>query len=327
VAYAESPEEARVTRLDMRVRLVGRLVRRQSSVATHSEAEIIAMRQQTPDNAVTRWLLGTVARGTDVIDRFLPGPAGDIPVRIYRPAAGGPGALPLIMYCHGGGFVLGDLRMGDWLCSSVAVRVKAVVVSMGYRLAPEHPFPAAVEDSYAALCWAAANTAELGVGGPLAVMGESAGGNLSAALCLRARERGGPAISHQTLLYPATDLTAPTPAAAVKHDPPFLSVAEMAAYYRMYLGTAGDPANPLASPLLAADHTALPAALIVVAEQDLLRDQGLRYAAALRDAGVPVRTIDYPGMPHGFLNFPNLCRAAPRAIAEICAEQAAALTG
>jgi len=155
-------------------------------------------------------------------------------------------------------------------------------------------------------------------------MGESAGGNLSAVTCLIARDRGGPAISHQALIYPATDMTKGAPASA---DPsaPFLSAAEISAYKRLYLGPDGDPANPWASPLLAADHAGLPPALIQVGEYDPLRDDGVRYAAALRAAGVPVRFTEYVGMPHGFVNFPGLSRAAHQALAEVCAEQAAAL--
>ncbi len=157
------------------------------------------------------------------------------------------------------------------------------------------------------------------------MMGESAGGNLSAVVCLLARDRGGPVISHQALIYPATDMTAhdrpAEPAAAL----PFLSQDEMTAYRRMYLGPDGDPANPMASPLLADDHGKLPPALIQVAEHDPLRPEGVRYAAALRAAGVPVRLTTYVGMPHGFLNFPGLSRSAPQALAELCAEQAAAL--
>ena len=213
--------------------------------------------------------------------------------------------------------------MGNWMCGLVAASVGAVVVSVDYRLAPEHVFPAAVEDCYAALAWAAGSAAELGATGRIGVMGESAGGNLAAVTCLIARDRGGPVISHQALMYPATDMTTGAPATA---DPsaPFLSAAEISAYRRLYLGPDGDPANPWASPLLA-DHAALPPALIQVGEHDPLRDNVVRYAEALRAAGVPVRFTEYVGMPHGFVNFPGLSRAAHQAMAEVCAEQSAAL--
>jgi acetyl esterase/lipase len=315
--------------IDRRVRAWAWLVQRQGSVGTKSDADIIAMQSRhMPSNGFTNRMFGAVVPGTAVRDLSLSGPGGDLPVRVYRPAAADSGPRPLILYVHGGGFVFGDLRMGDWMCSSVAVTVGAVVVSVDYRLAPAHPFPAAVEDCYAALTWAAGNAADLGATPAgeatalrVGVMGESAGGNLSAVLCLLARDRGGPGISHQALLYPATDMTRTSPAAA--HSL-IISEPDMLAFRRLYLGAA-DPANPLASPLLAADHSGLPPALIQVAEHDPLRDDGVRYAAALRSAGVPVRFTEYVGMPHGYLNFPGVCRSARQAMAEICAEQTAAL--
>jgi acetyl esterase len=308
--------------IDRRVRLWDWLVRRQGSIASRSEAEVIALQaRHTPDNAFTNRIFGTVAPGTAVNDRAIPGPAGDLTVRIYRPGRDGSGRRPLIVHFHGGGFVFGDLRLDDWLCSHVALTVGAVVVSADYRLAPRHRFPAAVDDCYAALVWAAENAAGLEADGPIGVMGESAGGNLSAVMCLLARDRGGPAIAHQALLYPATDMTkehAATVKALIIPEP------EMRAYRKHYLGDA-DPSDPRVSPLLAADHSRLPPALIQVAEHDPLREDGARYAAALRAAGVPVRFTEYVGMPHGYLNFPGLCRSAPQALAEICAEQTAAL--
>jgi acetyl esterase/lipase len=315
-----------MTRIDPRLRVWGWLTRRMVPIATMSDADVIALQaRQVPVNAVTNWLFGTVPAGVDVTDRAVPGPAGDLKVRVYRPAAVGDGAAsrPLVVYFHGGGFALGGLYMGDWLCGSVAARVGAVVVSVDYRLAPSHVFPAAVEDCYAAVTWAAGNAAELGATGRIGVMGESAGGNLAAVTCLIARERGGPAISHQALTYPATDMTEGRPPSG-NPSAPFLSHAEIVAYKRLYFGQKPDFANPWASPLLA-DHAGLPPALIQVAEHDPLRADGARYAEALRAAGVPVRFTEYVGMTHGFVNFPGLSRAAHQAMAEICAEQSAAL--
>jgi acetyl esterase len=315
--------------MELRVRVWGWLTRRQASVASKSEDQVIALqRRQMPDSTVTNWIFGSLVPGAEKSDRTIPGPAGDIPVRVYRPKgaiATADAPRPLIVYYHGGGFVFGFLRMGDWLCSSVATKVGAIVVSVDYRLAPLHRFPAAVEDCYAALEWTAANAAELGSapGAPLAVMGESAGGTLSAVMCLLARDRGGPAISHQALIYPATDMTAPRPPELA--NAPFLSAGEMTAYRRLYLGPDGDPANPWASPLLADEHTGLPPALIQVAEHDPLRADGARYAQALSAAGVPVRYTEYVGVPHGFVNFPGLSRGAAQALAEICAAQKAEL--
>jgi len=308
--------------IDRRLRAFAWMVRRQGSIAGKSEAEVIAWQaRHMPDNAVTGFIFGKTAPGITTSDRVIPGPGGDIAVRVYRP--GGSGARPLVVYFHGGGFVLGELRMGDWLCSQVARNTGAVVVSVDYRLAPRHRFPAAVDDCYAAAAWAAENAVSLGAGGPVGVMGESAGGNLAAVTCLLARDRGGPVIRHQVLIYPPTDMTSVPPATATT---PFLTAPEMRAYRAHYLDGA-DAADPRLSPLLAKDHGQLPPALIQVGEHDPLRDDGVRYAGVLQAAGVPVRLTEYVGVPHGFLNFPGLCRLAPQALAEICAEQKAALTG
>ena len=315
-----------MTRIDPRLRAWGWLTRRLAPIGTMSDAEVIAVQTRpVPVNPVTKWLFGAVPPGVGMADRSVSGPGGELRVRVYRPPAveGGAGAdRPLVLYFHGGGFALGSLDMGNWICGTVAANVGAVVVSVDYRLAPSNVFPAAVEDCYAALAWAADNAAELGATGPIGVMGESAGGNLSAVCCLIARDRGGPVISHQALIYPATDMTKESTA-----DPstPFLSPAEIRAYKRLYLGATGDPADPWVSPLLATDHTGLPPALIQVAEHDPLHDDGVRYAETLRAAGVPVRFTEYVGVPHGFVNFPGLSRTAHQAMAEVCAEQAAAL--
>jgi acetyl esterase/lipase len=314
--------------IDRRLRLWAWMVRRQASIASKSEAEVIALQSRhVPGSAVFNLILGKAAPGTEVTNRTIPGPGGELTVRVYHARRAAAGVRPLIVYFHGGGFVLGEPRLGDWLCSNVAESVGAVVVSVDYRLAPRHRFPAAVDDCYAAVLWAADNAAALGVGGgdgadvSIGVMGESAGGNLSAVTCLLARDRGGPPISHQVLIYPPTDMTAAHPATATT---PFLPAAEMRAYRGYYLADS-DPRDPRVSPLLAEDHSKLPPALIQVGEHDPLRDDGVRYAAALRAAGVPVRLTEYVGMPHGFLNFPGLCRIAPQALAEICTEQRAAL--
>lgn len=315
-----------MARISRRLLVWGWFTRRQVAVATMSEADIIAVQsRKIPVNAVTRWLFGALPPGVEATDRTVPAADRQIPVRVYRPAGAAPAdGRPLVVYFHGGGFVFGSVAMGDWICGTVADQVGAVVVSVGYRLAPAHRFPAAVEDCYAALAWAAGNLAELGAAGPVGVMGESAGGCLSAVMCLLARERGGPAIAHQALIYPVTDMTDDRTAA--RRDMPFLSAAEMTAYKRHYLGPDGDQAHPWVSPLLAADHAGLPPALIQVAEHDPLRSDGLRYAAALRAAGVAVRFTEYVGVPHGFVNFPGLSSAAHQAMNEVVAAQRETLT-
>jgi acetyl esterase/lipase len=310
--------------IDRRLRVWAWITQRQIAATLQGEDAVIALQARAfPDNAMTSFIFGSTRSGVAVSDRTIPGPGGDLLVRVYTPGPGA-GSRPLVLNFHGGGFVLGALRMSDWLCSNVAATVGAVVVSVDYRLAPVNRFPAAVDDCYAALTWAAGNAAAIGAGGPIGVMGESAGGTLAAVVCLLARDRGGPALSHQTLLYPATDLTRVAPPPSSGEKPLFLSVPEMQAYRRYYLGDA-DPADFRASPLLAPSHAGLPPALIQVGEHDPLRADGVRYAEVLRAAGVPARLTEYVGMPHGFLNFPGLCRLAPQALAEITAEQRAVL--
>ena len=308
-----------MTRLDRRVRALGFILSR-ASLSGKSDADLVQMqRRALGHNVVTDLLFGSVADGVDVTDRRSTGPAGEVPVRVYRRATEKAGR-PLVMYFHGGGWVFGSLDMGDYVCSNIASRVDAVVVSVEYRLAPLYRFPAGLEDCFAALVWATSHATELGADGSrVGVVGESAGGNLAAAVCLMARERSGPHIRHQALIYPAIDLTLSS-ASILAHDrEPILSAADMGEMRDRYLGDQ-DPRHPHASPIFAKDHSGLPPALIQVAEHDPLRDDGIRYAEVLNRSDVPVRFTDYVGMPHGYLNFPLLCRAAPQALAELCQE-------
>jgi acetyl esterase len=252
-----------------------------------------------------------------------------VPVRIYR-SAHQPAGSPVVVYFHGGGWTLGALDHSDWLSSQVCLGVGAVVVSVDYRLAPLHRFPTAVQDSLAAVTWVAEHAGELDAdGGRIAVMGDSAGGNLAAVVSQVLRDRGAPAIAHQALLYPATDLRTPEhfdTAAPARTDWPILSSAIMVTFRDQYLGPDGDADSPMASPILAEDLTGLPPALIQVAEYDPLRDDGIRYARALQHAGNQVRLTEYVGMPHGYFSFPMVIRGSVRqALAEVCAEQRLAL--
>ncbi|MFE6692092.1 alpha/beta hydrolase [Streptomyces sp. NPDC057743] len=242
--------------------------------------------------------------GATSVDRTVPGPpdAPALPVRIYRPNAPAAGPRPLVVFCHGGGWVLCDLDTHDGLCRQLARRAGAVVVSVEYRRAPEDRFPAAAEDAYAATRWAVGHAAELGCDAArVAIAGDSSGGNLAAAVALMARDRTGPPLAAQVLLYPALDHRLAGRSAADYATGFFHTTAHMRWYWEQYLGPDGDPTHPYAAPGRAADLAGLPPALLVLPECDPLRDEGRAYGRALRRAGVPARVDEYPGAFHGFL--------------------------
>jgi acetyl esterase len=253
-----------------------------------------------------------------VEDRTLPGPAGTIPVRLYTPAIRGP--LPVFVYLHGGGWVLGDIEGSDGFCRTFCNAAQCIVMSVGYRLAPENPFPAAVEDSYHAVLWASENAA--GFGGDatrLAVGGDSAGGNLTAVVTLIARDRGQPALKYQLLIYPVTDAACDAPSYSENADGYFLTRDAMQWFWGHYIGKEVHRSNPLVSPLRAISLKGLPPALVITAEYDPLRDEGEAYAERLRAAGVPVQLTRYDGMIHGFFMMGGVLDQGRRAL-----EQAAA---
>ncbi len=236
------------------------------------------------------------------------GPDGPLTLRHYRPTAEPAPPGPALLYLYGGGWALGSLETGDPICRSLANATGAAVLAVGYRHAPEHRFPAAVHDCYAALDWIARNAPRLGVDPErIAVGGDSAGGNLAAALTLLARDRGGPAIVHQLLIYPNTDHRAvPDGPTADGEDPALFNRHSVAWYWSHYLADPADAADPLASPLRARDHAGLPPATVITAEYDPLCEEGEQYATALHAAGVPVTLRRYPGMPHGFFAMPGV---------------------
>lgn len=282
-----------------------------------------ARERRLSHNVVTSRVFGPMPRGVFVTDRVAHTDAGPTPVRLYRPHTAR--ALPVVVNFHGGGGTLGNLDQSDWLCAHVASRVGALVVSVDYRLAPEHPYPAGRDDGYAALTWAAREAATLGARPDrLAVMGDSAGGNLAAVCCLLARE-GGPVIDAQVLLYPVLDLTFARASVARHANGPVLTRADMEVFRAHYLGEDGDPTDPLCSPLFAPDVDDLPPALVVTAGVDPLHDDGVDYARRLEAAGVPVRHTDHPRAVHGFLSFPGVCRASATALDDVCAELTARL--
>jgi acetyl esterase len=253
-----------------------------------------------------------------VEDRSIPGPGGPVPVRIYTPSGRGP--LPLLVYFHGGGWVLGGLDTHDSVCRELAHGAGAVVVSVDYRLAPEHKFPAAADDCYAAVVWAAAHATELGADPTrIAIAGDSAGGNLTCVTALQARDRNGPRLCFQLPVYPVTNHSLDTPSYRENATGYLLETDAMAWFWGHYLATDADGAHPYASPLRAASLDGLPPALVITAEFDPLRDEGEAYAKRLEKAGVPTQLRRFDGMIHGFFGMSAIMDKAKAALAESCA--------
>jgi acetyl esterase len=258
---------------------------------------------------------GTPEPVAEVVDDTVPGPGGALPIRIYRASAARP--APVLVYFFGGGWTLGTIDTSDGICRALTNAVGCTVVSVGYRLAPEHRFPSAVHDCYAATAWIAEHADEVGVDPTrIAVGGDSAGGNLAAAVTLLAKQHGGPAIAHQLLVYPNTDHGSDTPSVRENTDPLLFNSTSVDWYWRHYLDSPEDGANPLASPLRAPDVSGLPPATVITAEYDPLRDQGEQYANRLSAAGVPVSLTRYPGMVHGFFAMSGILDGGAKAVAQ-----------
>lgn len=240
-----------------------------------------------------------------------------LPLRVYRPAARRVDVLPLVVYFHGGGFCFGAAHLSEWWCTTLAHEAEVVIVSVEYRLAPEHRYPVPVEDGYAASRWVADNAADVGGdAAELTVMGEDAGGNLAAAVALMARDRGGPAIARQVLIYPVVDLAGHYASEDENARAPVLSAADLRVACDRY-ASAAQQSDPYASPLRAESHADLPPALIQTAHHDPVRDQGRAYAEVLRRAGVPVTLTDYVDALHGYVSMPTLVPASHQALAEV----------
>lgn len=249
-----------------------------------------------------------------VEDRNIPGPAGEIPVRIYTPVAAGSDALPVLVYYHGGGWVIGDLETHDALCRTLANEAGCKVVAVDYRLAPEHVFPAAVDDCYAALKWVEANGASIGVDATrIAVAGDSAGGNLAAVVSQVAKVEKGPRIALQLLIYPVTDTDVDRGSYKENESGYFLERDGMIWFFDHYLKGA-DRDDPRVAPLKAASLAGLPPAYVVTAGFDPLRDEGRAYAEALKAAGVPTEHVNYDGMIHGFFNLQGVLDVGREAV-------------
>ncbi len=265
-----------------------------------------------------------------VEDLFVPASGSDpeVPIRVYHPPGIG-AAAPAVVFMHGGGWVIGDLESHDAVCRTLAFRSDAVIVSVGYRLAPEHPFPAAPVDCERATRFIAGNAADFGIDpNRLALAGDSAGGNLAAVTARRLRDAGdGPAIALQVLTYPATQFTAEGGSLEQNGTGYLLTKATMDLFRGMYMPDEADWTHPDASPLLAEDLSGLPPAFVQVAGYDPLRDEGVAYAARLREAGVPVQMIEYPTMIHGFLRMGRVVSIAQVAMDDIAAALRRAFRG
>jgi acetyl esterase len=240
---------------------------------------------------------------------------GDLPLRLYRPDASGQ-ALPVLLYLHGGGWTIGDLDTHDVLCRQLAREAGCAVVAVDYRMGPEHRFPAAVDDCVQAFRWVLAQAPDLHLDPRrTAVGGDSAGGNLAAALCLVQREAGEPLPGFQLLIYPATDMRAVAPSHTTNGQGYMLTSDSIAWYRGNYIANAAQWTDWRASPLLAASHAGLPPALVLTAGFDPLRDEGLQYANALSAAGVPTQYVCFERQIHGFITMGRVIEEAHTAVA------------
>lgn len=254
-----------------------------------------------------------------VEDRILNGLCNDIAVRIYTPE--GEGAFKLIVYYHGGGFVIGDLESHDGVCRSLCNQAKAVVVAVDYRLAPEHKFPAAMNDAYDAAQWASENAQSLGAdASKLIVAGDSAGGNLAAVVALRARDEAAFDIAFQLLIYPVTDMDFERKSYLENAEGFFLTRDVMRWFMAQYTTSAEQALDPMVCPLRAESLSGLPPALLITAEFDPLRDEGEAYAQALLEAGVKVELIRYSGMIHGFVSLSAMLDDGAMALSTIASK-------
>jgi acetyl esterase len=242
----------------------------------------------------------------------------ELALRVYRPKKAGPDPLPIVVNFHGGGWVSGDLNHSDWWASSLAAEAGVLVTSVDYRLAPEHAFPIPAEDCYDATVWIAEHAADLGADpSRLAVMGDSAGGNLAAVVAVMARDRGAPEIALQLLIYPSVDLVHRFPSVDENADAPILGRRDVENNARNYFhNSSREMTDPYASPLRA-KHEGLPPALIQTAQFDPLRDEGSAYADALREAGVEVELTNYLDSVHGYISLPGLVPEAKAALADL----------
>lgn len=261
-------------------------------------------------------LFGAPRPSVDITATTVEGAAGQLSARVYTPDTGPP--RPLVVHYHGGGWTVGSPQLYDWFCTGVAETVGAVVVSVDYRKAPEHPAPAAAEDAIAAFRWLSTHPVAVGATPPVAVVGDSAGGNLAALVAIAARDED-LELAAQVLVYPGVDLTLSFPSIEEQRDAPILPRSSVEAYTAHYLSGGVPPDDPAVSPWFVEDVSSVAPALVQTAEHDPLVDEGDAYAAKLSSAGVEVRHTRYVDVPHGFLSLPGVEPVARQALAEVTA--------
>ena len=290
----------------------GLTIQEQREAAHGMVAGLAALSEEGPEVAQVR-------------DRVVPGPYGEFPVRVFTPEGTGP--FPAYVYFHGGGWWMGNIAMTEGECRHIVRDVGCVVVSIDYHLAPEHKFPIPVEDCYTATTWVVEHADELAVDPErVAVGGSSSGGNLAAAVCLMARDRGGPLLSFQLLVSPALDRNFETPSYHQNSDGYGLTRDTVSWFWDLYLSEPSDASNPYAAPTQAKDLSGLPPALVITAEYDPLRDEGEEYGRRLQAAGVPATVSRYDGMIHGFDFFTKVLPAARECREEVIAALRRAFT-
>ena len=318
--------------MPLRTKLLARVLSRTRDGSRMLSGDEIARSRAwfAPARVPFTWVTGPIPGGVEIGDTSFAARDGHVvDVRTYRPRHIQGEVLPALLWFHGGGWVLGNTRGYDPICAWIADRARVAVLNVDYRLAPEHRAPRAAHDCVDAARWAASDASGTGIRHTaLGLAGDSAGGNLAAVAAQVLRAEGGADVAYEALVYPAVDATMSSPSVAQYSQAPILTRSDMDAFLAHYLGDgddALDPLDPLVSPLHAADLSGLPPTLVQTADLDPLRDDGIRYAAALREAGVPARLTNYLGMPHGFLAVPGLSPAGRQQRWELVSELATAL--